>query len=200
MSCPICRSSYCMTEPDIRVRMPEGPVRVHLRCLQALIRMHRVSAGAALVAWVIVPSYPGYLISTEGAIRSQHTGDLLRQRDDGRGYLCVDLYRGGKKSTLKIHRLVSDAFRGPLPARMHVDHIDGDKRNNRLENLRWRPASENSSDCRRGSRAGVGPLSDEQRAAIEVLTAHGWTSAAIARATRSSVGTVRRMRRRFALV
>ena len=64
----------------------------------------------------------------------QQSGKLLRGfgGSNGDGYLQISVM---KKSTLS-HRLVYAAFNGEIPKGMHIDHIDGDKQNNALENLR----------------------------------------------------------------
>lgn len=100
----------------------------------------------------------GYMVSTEGgvclplapAIHNRHTP--VKQRSDGRGYLCVDIKVNYQTKTVKVHTLVAETFLGPTPQGYHIDHLDHDKTNNRLDNLRWRKASDNSADCKRGSR------------------------------------------------
>lgn len=65
----------------------------------------------------------------------------LRNKDD---YLYVDLYAIERKPVHKrIHRLVADAFIGPEPD-LVVNHINGNKHDNRVENLEWVTPLENS--------------------------------------------------------
>lgn len=47
------------------------------------------------------------------------------------------------KKTTKVHKLVWEAFNGPIPEGMQIDHRDGDKTNNMLENLRCVTPKEN---------------------------------------------------------
>lgn len=117
------------------------------------------------------------------------------QRDDGRGYFCCDIKINGRWTTRKIHHLVMGAFKGPTPKGYHIDHADGDKSNNQLDNLRWRKAGENSADCRRGSRRGVKPLTREQKDAAATLIYQGWGTAKIARSMGISETTIRRLRK-----
>ena len=62
------------------------------------------------------------------------------------GYAQVILYGVGKPSPRRIHRLVLETFIGPMPPGSYALHNDGDKANNRLENLRWGDSSENTLD------------------------------------------------------
>ena len=146
-----------------------------------------------MISWAPLPESPCYEVSDQGTVRV--AGRIVPQRDDGRGYLCCDIKIEGRRRTRKIHQLVMAAHRGPTPPGWHIDHLNHEKGDNRLENLRWRPAGENSSDCRRGSRKGAVPLCCEQKAALAVLLRAGWRTAAMARAIGASESTVRRLRR-----
>ena len=59
------------------------------------------------------------------------------------GYLQVALYRDGKATNKRVHRLVAKAFLGDAPEGYEVNHRNGDKADNRAENLEWVTASEN---------------------------------------------------------
>ena len=119
----------------------------------------------------------------------------LPQRDDGRGYLCVDLpSTDGKRQTVKVHRLVMEAFCGSLPNGYHIDHYDHDKTNNRLSNLRWRRISENSADSLKTTRKGAKHTTTEQKAAVQALLKAGWSTTAIASTGLVSETTARRLR------
>lgn len=59
-------------------------------------------------------------------------------------YLSVSLYKDNKKSSIRIHRLIAQAFLEIIPNKTHVNHIDGNKKNNILSNLEWVDRKENA--------------------------------------------------------
>jgi hypothetical protein len=133
-----------------------------------------------------------YVATRDGAIINLESTAKLTTRSDGRGYLCVSLWIKGKAYTHKVHRLVWSAFHGPIPQGYHVDHIDHDKTNNRLTNLRIRPAGENSADCRRGPTQGRRRHHPDTMAAAAVLRREGWPPHRIMLALGVGETTVRR--------
>lgn len=84
-----------------------------------------------------------HLVSNLGRVKTVD-GRLILQslRHD---YYRVSLNKGGKTSKCSVHRLVAEAFHGsPSDSDLIVNHIDGNKKNNRAENLNWLTRSENS--------------------------------------------------------
>lgn len=71
------------------------------------------------------------------------------------GHLHVQLWKDNRPRTVRIHRLVLEAFVGPCPAGLEGCHGDGDASNNRLENLRWDTPSENNYDSVRHGTHGM---------------------------------------------
>ncbi len=71
------------------------------------------------------------------------TGRVLRPMTITGGYYMVHLRKDGLTVPCKIHRLVAEAFIGPAPEGLQVNHRDGVKTNNRAENLEWVTRSEN---------------------------------------------------------
>jgi hypothetical protein len=62
----------------------------------------------------------------------------------------------GKRRKLRVHRAVCEAFNGRKPACRETRHLDGDKRNNHADNLRWGTQRENAADRMRHGRGAVG--------------------------------------------
>ena len=94
--------------------------------------------------WKPVIDYPKYEVSNKGRVRNKSTGYILEPLLNKDNYLYVDVYDKPQKPVYKrIHRLVCDAFIRPEP-NMVVNHRDGDKHNNVLQNLEWVTAEENS--------------------------------------------------------
>lgn len=78
----------------------------------------------------------GYTVCEDGTIINK-AGKVLSTHDNGRGYLITSLRVDGKRKTFAIHRLLALAFI-PNPSNLgEVNHIDGNKLNNALDNLEW---------------------------------------------------------------
>jgi hypothetical protein len=87
-----------------------------------------------------IPDFNGYLINPKGAILNKRTRKRLSPNDNGSGYLQVQFR---DKKNYFVHRLVAATFIPNPDNKPCVDHIDGNKKNNAVDNLRWVTASEN---------------------------------------------------------
>lgn len=110
--------------------------------------------------WRDIPGWEGlYQVSDQGRVRSLdrqkeyrdgrtyfYPGRILKLRVNQTGYLRAGLYDGDKTKDCYVHRLVMWAFVGECPKGMQVCHDDGDKKNNRLKNLRYASQSDNEYD------------------------------------------------------
>lgn len=99
-----------------------------------------------------IPSAPGYFVSADGRVFSEMKGarreltrfDRRTRRGQPSGYLSVQLGRG---RPAYVHRLVLEAFVGPAPSAEHEGcHGNGDRSDNRIENLRWDTPAGNTVD------------------------------------------------------
>lgn len=98
--------------------------------------------------WKDIVGYSGrYQVSNLGRVRSSRAGGawfLKAAADNGKGYKNTILCDGKKCKHKYIHRLVLEAFCGPALGR-EAAHIDGNRGNNRADNLMWASKKENES-------------------------------------------------------
>ena len=108
-----------------------------------------------------IPSAPGYYATDEGDIISKGEAwpkgrRFMRQQSDGRaGYAKVAIaHSDGTIRSRYVHHLVAEAFLGPRPERCDIDHVNGDRTDNRVENLRYCSRRENQDNpANRGQNA-----------------------------------------------
>lgn len=89
--------------------------------------------------WKVVEGTEGLLeVSSEGRVRSNmRDGRVLKQQLDNKGYHRISVTIKRRNMHFKVHRLVATAFI-PNPLSLpQVNHIDGDKSNNKAANLEW---------------------------------------------------------------
>lgn len=120
--------------------------------------------------WKPIAGYEGrYSVSSDGRIRSEKTGKIMATgltKASG-GYANVKLLDGSGQKTFTVHRLVADAFviNDEPDKKVEVDHVNGNRMDNRAENLNWVTRSENQ---RRAVRMGL--LDDAARKQSELMS------------------------------
>lgn len=94
--------------------------------------------GVSMEKWQPIYFNKNYLISNHGRIYSKITSKLLKTAIDKYGYEIISLQTDSGRKTFKIHRLVIIHF-GPVVilGKKSVNHIDGNKINNNINNLEW---------------------------------------------------------------
>lgn len=90
-----------------------------------------------------IPNYEGlYQISNYGRVKTSKRervkpGIKKTFINKKNGYVQVMLYKDAKGKTYSVHRLVAEVFIPKIEGKYHIDHIDHDKTNNHIDNLRW---------------------------------------------------------------
>jgi hypothetical protein len=95
-----------------------------------------------MTEWKEIKGYSSYEVSNEGNIRNKETMQMVKPHKARNGYSLIKLYRDGKPFTRQVHRLVAMAFIGDVEG-LEVNHKDGNKANNNVENLELVSRSEN---------------------------------------------------------
>lgn len=142
-----------------------------------------------------IPGFPGYLVGNDGSVWScwmmgthRREQDARRWREvrgwtDDSGYISVTLQRTKRR----VHELVLAAFVGPPRDSEQCRHLNGDPADNRLANLVWGTASQNSEDMRRhgtmivGTRCHSSKLTEHDVRLIRQLHAGGLKRSELAR-------------------
>ena len=113
--------------------------------------------------WRDIPEYEGlYEASSHGRVRSKEgkvtyseyhgkrvwKSRILKEKNpnkNGRRDRRVDLWKDGKSKTLLVSRIVAITFIPNPDNKKFINHIDGDHRNNHVENLEWATSTENNN-------------------------------------------------------
>ena len=99
--------------------------------------------------WKDIPNYENsYQVSNLGRVKSlgnksNHKKEIILKQSNIMKYQCVSLRKNNKTKMFKVHRLVAKTFIPNLSNYPQVNHKDGNKLNNKVQNLEWCTASEN---------------------------------------------------------
>ncbi len=153
------------------------------------------------VAWVPAYGFDGYEVSTDGRARSiprtvdcgthvrRIRGVELRSTLDRDGYARVRAWQNGREYVVYLHSLVLASFSGPRPEGMQCRHLNGNKLDNRPENLAWGTPLQNGRDR--------SLVSDETLATILQERASGMTNREVAEKHGLTVSYVKQLLRRL---
>lgn len=99
-----------------------------------------------MTEWRKIEGYDNYSISEDGKIRNDRNGYIRKNTINNTGYYVVSFKVDGKSKIELVHRLLALAFIDREDSnRDCVNHIDGNKLNNGLDNLEWVTKAENNA-------------------------------------------------------
>ena len=87
--------------------------------------------------FISIKDYDTYGINKLGEIKDLRTGKIMKQHTSPDGYKKINLRNPDGSKLFQVHRLVAIQFLPPVEDKNEVDHIDRDKTNNNIDNLRW---------------------------------------------------------------
>jgi len=90
-----------------------------------------------------IDGFEDYLIDENGRVWSSKRSIFLKHSSN-KGYQFVQLYKNGKGENILVHRLVALAFIPNPENKKTVNHKNGNKADNRLQNLEWNTQAENA--------------------------------------------------------
>lgn len=133
-----------------------------------------------------------YEVSNRGRVRSLVSGGMALSPAVGKsGYQQVSICGSGIGRTQYVHQLVASAFIGERPEAHNVDHINGNRTDNRVENLRYLRISEN---CAQGTCIGerqvASKLNDVAASVIRRALSRGVSQALLGRLHGVSTGCI----------
>jgi hypothetical protein len=96
--------------------------------------------------WRTASGYEAYLVSNMGRIKKSKNGELLHGTKNPSGYIVINIYvQKGVTKSIRLHALIAKAFIEQPEGKDVVNHINGLRDDNRVENLQWTTRRENNN-------------------------------------------------------
>lgn len=108
-----------------------------------------------------------YMVLDNGEIYNVSSRKYLKPFKHTGGYCQVDFFINRKKERKYVHRIVAEHFIPNPEKKKHVNHKNGDKKDNRVSNLEWVTPSENEKHA---WETGLKKLTENMRKGLEI----GW--------------------------
>jgi hypothetical protein len=155
--------------------------------------------------WATIDKWPNYAVSDHGRIkrltsRNNAVAGKILAAFLVAGYLSVNLLHGGKRESVRVHRLVAEAFIDNPEGLPEVNHIDTDRANAHYSNLEWVSRSGNRYHAYKtgnlsavGSKNGYSKLTEE---AVLEIRSLGGSDKALAHKFGVSVATIKDVKSR----
>ena len=147
-----------------------------------------------------------YAVSDKGEVLSLRSGNILKpdttttKKGIKSTYLRVTLSSGNKQKRFAVHRLVATAFLPNTEGKPQVNHKDGNRYNNNVENLEWVTVTENihhaveNNLCPSGESNGNSKYTKEQISMVKELSSKGFSRSVCAKLTGVSLSCVKDVR------
>lgn len=129
------------------------------------------------IHWRPVLGFVLYWVSTDGRVKSFHKTRKILRPGIEKGYCRVSLWNGERGRSIRVHRLVAEAFKRKQHGKDEVNHKDADKANNNHTNLEWTDHLGNMQHCdslglrifASGERHGMSKLTDDQVSQVRAM-------------------------------
>ena len=89
------------------------------------------------------PHNTNYLVGQDGTIYSKHYKKMLNPKKNHDGYLRIQIWKNRKCRFVNLHRIIAETYIPNPENKPFVNHINGNKQDNRVENLEWCTQKEN---------------------------------------------------------